>query len=212
MNKSLILNKIKEYKKFSSDAEFARYLGIPAQNLSKWKSRNTYDVALLYTKCSEINPEWLLTGEGEMLKDEKKLPIATRTEEQNGIPLIPIEAMSGIASGEISILELECERYVIPLFKGADFLIPVKGSSMVPKYNSGDVVACKRVPMQDIFFQWNKVYVLDTNQGPIIKRVAKSDQSECIKIVSENPKYEPFDLHLSQIYSISIVLGVMRLE
>lgn len=83
---------------------------------------------------------------------------------------------------------------------------------MIPKYNSGDVVACKRVPMQDIFFQWNKVYVLDTNQGAIIKRVAKSEQEGCIKIVSENPNYEPFDLHLSQIYSIAIVIGVVRQE
>ena len=83
---------------------------------------------------------------------------------------------------------------------------------MIPKYSSGDVVACKRVPMQDIFFQWNKVYVLDTNQRAIIKRVAKSEQEDHIKIVSENPKYEPFDLHLSQIYAISIVIGVVRLE
>ncbi|MDO4224760.1 MAG: hypothetical protein Q4C75_02585, partial [Bergeyella zoohelcum] len=52
-----------------SDAEFARFLEIPAQNLSKWKARNTYDIELIYTKCPEINPEWLLTGQGEMLKN-----------------------------------------------------------------------------------------------------------------------------------------------
>lgn len=161
----------------------------------------------------EINAEWLLTGKGNMLKEHNILPIAVKTyNPDEGIPLIPTEAMGGIASGEVSILELDCERYVIPMFKDADFLIPVKGSSMIPKYNSGDVVACKRVPMQDIFFQWNKVYVLDTNQGAIIKRVAKSEQEGCIKIVSENPNYEPFDLHLSQIYSIAIVIGVVRQE
>lgn len=70
MGKTLILNKIKEYKNFKSDADFARFLGIPAQNLSKWKARNTYDIEILYTKCPELNPEWLLTGEGEMLKSE----------------------------------------------------------------------------------------------------------------------------------------------
>ena len=70
MDKTLILNKIKEYKNFKSDADFARFLEIPAQNLSKWKARNTYDIEILYTKCTELNPEWLLTGEGEMLKSE----------------------------------------------------------------------------------------------------------------------------------------------
>lgn len=213
MDKTLILNKIKEYKNFKSDADFARFLEIPAQNLSKWKARNTYDIEILYTKCTELNPEWLLTGEGNMLKEHNNLPIAVKTyNPDEGIPLIPTEAMGGVASGEVSVLELDCERYVIPMFKGADFLIPVKGSSMIPKYNSGDIVACKKVPMQDIFFQWNKVYVLDTNQGAIIKRVAKSEEKDCIKIVSENPNYEPFDLHLSQIYSIAIVIGVVRQE
>lgn len=171
-------------------------------------------------KFEKINAEWLLTGRGSMLKEDEKelsekenLPLAAYTENPNeGIPLIPLDAMGGVASGETSIFEIECERYIIPMFRGADFLIPVKGSSMIPKYNSGDVVACKNVPMKDIFFQWNKVYVLDTNQGPIIKRVGKSEEKDCIKIISENPKYEPFDLHLSQIYSIAIVMGVVRLE
>lgn len=213
MDKTLILNKIREYKNFKSDADFARFLEIPAQNLSKWKARNTFDIEILYTKCTELNPEWLLTGEGNMLKEHNNLPIAVKTyNPDEGIPLIPTEAMGGVASGEVSVLELDCERYVIPMFKGADFLIPVKDSSMIPKYNSGDIVACKKVPMQDIFFQWNKVYVLDTNQGAIIKRVAKSEEKDCIKIVSENPNYEPFDLHLSQIYSIAIVIGVVRQE
>lgn len=158
----------------------------------------------------EINPEWLLTGKGQMLKSEN-VPVAVKTESE-GIPLIPFDAMAGVASGELSVMELDCERYVIPMFQGADYLIPVKGSSMVPKYNSGDVVACKRIPMQDLFFQWNKVYVLDTNQGALIKRVAKSDKENYIRIISENPSYEPFDLKLMNIHAVSIVIGVVRLE
>ncbi|MFJ1323628.1 LexA family transcriptional regulator [Capnocytophaga canis] len=213
MDKTLILNKIIEYKKFKSDAEFARFLEIPAQNLSKWKSRNTYDVELLYTKCPELNPEWLLIGKEPMLKNEQNLPLATYTDNQNeGIPLIPLDAMAGIGSGEVSILELDCERYVIPMFRGADYLIPVKGSSMIPKYNSGDVVACKKLSLQDIFFQWNKVYVLDTEQGALIKRVCKGSDDEHITLVSDNEKYEPFELHKSQIYAIAVVVGVVRLE
>lgn len=73
MDKVLVLNKIRKYKEFKSDADFARFLEIPAQNLSKWKARNTYDIELLYTKCPEINPEWLLTGQGPMLKEDSYL-------------------------------------------------------------------------------------------------------------------------------------------
>lgn len=144
---------------------------------------------------------------------EQDLPLATYVDNQGeGIPLIPLEAMAGIGNGEISVLELDCERYVIPMFKGADYLIPVKGSSMIPKYNSGDVVACKKLSLQDIFFQWNKVYVLDTEQGALIKRVCKGSDKDYITLVSDNEKYEPFELHLSKIYAIALVIGVVRLE
>lgn len=132
--------------------------------------------------------------------------------ESGGIPLIPISAMAGFGEGEMQVLVYECERYIIPLFKDAEFLIQVKGSSMYPKYSSGDVVGCKKVPLKDIFFQWNKVYVLDTAQGALIKRVKKGRDDEHIILVSENEKYEPFELHKSQLNAVAIVVGVIRLE
>ncbi len=161
----------------------------------------------------EISPEWLLTGKGEMLKEDvSHLPVAKPAKQGEGIPLIPISALAGFGEGELQVLEYECERYVIPAFKEAEFLISVKGSSMYPKYSSGDIVACKKLPLRDIFFQWNKVYVLDTNQGALIKRIKKGRDENHILIVSENEKYDPFELHLSQINAVAIVIGVIRLE
>lgn len=162
------------------------------------------------TKFPNVNPNWLLLGEGDMLRSDisnKAIKVST-----GGIPLIPINAMAGIAKGENTILEYECERYVVPVFREAEFLIPVKGSSMLPKYNSGDIVACKWVPLTDIFFQWNKVYVLDTNQGALIKRVHKGSDDQHITLVSDNKSYEPFEVALSAINAIAIVIGVIRLE
>ena len=171
--------------------------------------------------------DWLLTGRGSMLKtdttplmgdqdspkEEDDRPVAIHTDNpKEGIPLIPINAMAGAMMGEQTVMEYECERYVVPLFKGAEFLIPVKGSSMYPKYSSGDIVACKRIPMTDIFFQWNKVYVLDTNQGALIKRIKKGSDAEHILIVSDNKDYEPFELPIRCINNVAIVIGVIRLE
>jgi len=156
-----------------------------------------------------ISSEWLLTGKGEMLKEPETKHIAKK--DSNGIPLIPVDAMAGIFNGDMQILEHECDKYVVPIFKGADFLIPVKGSSMYPKYNSGDIVACKKLTI-DTFFQWNKVYVLDTDQGALIKRIHKGKSESTILIVSDNEKYVPFELERSHIHNIAIVMGVIRLE
>lgn len=180
---------------------------------SKW-------ISILVENYPKYSPAWLLTGEGEMLrankseeKKEEDIPVARpASSPMEGIPLIPVSAMAGVFAGEQTVLEYECERFVIPTFKGAEFLISVKGSSMYPKYNSGDIVACKRLPMSDIFFQWNKVYVLDTDQGPLIKRVKPGSDKEHVLIVSDNERYEPFELPLDRIHHVALVIGVIRLE
>ena len=76
----------------------------------------------------------------------------------------------------------------------------------------GDIVACKRVPMSDLFFQWNKVYVIDTTQGPLIKRIKPGGDNEHVLIVSDNEKYDPFELPYPTIRSVALVIGVIRLE
>jgi phage repressor protein C with HTH and peptisase S24 domain len=102
--------------------------------------------------------------------------------------------------------------YFIPDFKGADFMIRVKGDSMYPRYNSGDIVACKKLNIRDIFFQWNKVYILDTEQGAILKRISKANDQDKVLVVSDNEAYAPFELKLSQIHGVAIVVGVIRPE
>lgn len=163
--------------------------------------------------------DWLLSGKGDMLRNkevvtqrkaEPALPVPENSHE--GIPLIPLSAMAGAFTGETSVMEYECERYVIPAFKGADFLIPVKGDSMQPTYYPGDLVACQRVPLDDLFFQWNKTYVLDTKQGPLIKRVRRGSDDEHILIVSDNPAYAPFELSRAQFHGVALVRGLVRLE
>jgi Bacteriophage CI repressor helix-turn-helix domain len=72
MGKTEILSALQLYYKLEKDIDFANKLGISSQVLYNWKKRNTYDAKLIYTKCLEINPEWLLTGNGEMLKENIK--------------------------------------------------------------------------------------------------------------------------------------------
>lgn len=174
---------------------------------SKW-------IMAIVENYPQYSSEWLLTGKGSMIK-ENKTAIPTATPAQNttdGIPLIPFSAMAGALTDERTALEYECERYVVPAFKGADFLMTIKGTSMQPTYNSGDIVACQRVPMTSIFFQWNKPYVLDTAQGPLVKRVKPGSDQNHITLVSDNPDYDPFQLPLEQVNAVALVIGLIRLE
>lgn len=72
MDKSLILNEIKKYLGFKTDKELAEFLGVKQNTFSTWRHRNTLDKELILSKCDFINANWLLTGEGPMLKDKQE--------------------------------------------------------------------------------------------------------------------------------------------
>lgn len=209
--KDMILALIEHYSN-GNKAQFASLLGITPQGLSTWIKRESFDIELVFSKCEGVSAQWLLTGEGEMIKDDKREVAHQAENPKEGIPLIPFSAMAGALTGEQSALEYECERYVVPAFHNADFLMPVKGNSMTPTYISGDIVACQRVPMTDIFFQWNKPYVLDTAQGAIIKRIKPGSDKDHVLIVSDNKEYDPFELPYKDIYAVALVIGLIRLE
>ena len=200
---------------------FFSEMGIAQSNFrgSNMKSSIGSDkVVKILTAYPSLSPGWLMLGEGDMLrtpaqKAETQKEIIPSTTPQEGIPLIPIEAWAGALSGEdYSIMESECERYIVPSFQDADFLITVRGDSMTPRYYSGDIVACRKVFLSDLWFQWGKVYIIDTNQGSLLKKVRRGSSDETITLVSENPEYEPFELRKDQIYNIAIVQGVIRAE
>lgn len=215
MNKSLILNEIKKHMKFKTDTELANFLGVKQNTISTWKARDTIDYDLIISKCDFLDANWLLTGKGEMLKDPQ-LKTADILDYSRPIPLIPVDAFAGISNnGGYSISDSTIEeRYIIPLFdgKGVDFLISVRGSSMYPKYSSGDIVACRFV-RELLFIQWNKVYVLDTkSQGSMIKRLIKSDNPKTVICRSDNKDYGDFEVPMDDIQNIALVIGAIRLE
>ena len=231
--KSIIKQNILKYLDFIGVTPYKFYqgTGITRGVLTQNNGMSEENTTRFLAYYKDVSPEWLLTSQGSMLKipdkmDRADLAISELKKEtkdllnnykvdsdvKTGIPLIPIEAMAGFGGGDIQVLELDCEFFTIPTFRGADFLIQVKGSSMYPKYNSGDIVACKKLNLNDLFFQWNKVYVLDTEQGALIKRIDIGADDDHVMIVSDNEKYRPFPLHKSKINAISIVMGVIRLE
>lgn len=170
----------------------------------------------------ELNRNWLLFGEGEMLTTGTAPPPDAVGEDEHsqlipappgkGIPLIPLPAMAGFLKGEAEIDRNDMEWYYVPAFSDCTFLIRVKGDSMTPRYLSGDIVACREVHDTGTFFQWGKAYVLDTDQGVVLKRVRRSELPDHILCVSDNPDYEPFDVPVSSIYHLAIVRGLIREE
>lgn len=190
--------------------QFAKKLGIDQSNFSKiLKGQRTCGKNIKKVICStfSVSLDWLENGEGNKYIEQ----VAAN----EGLPLLPYNAMAGALSGSsLDTMEYECEHYVIPAFHNADFLVRVQGDSMMPRYYSGDIVACKKVPMNKLFFQWGKTYVLSTSQGVLIKRVDPGKEEDSVSIVSYNKEYQTFQLPMEDINreGLALVVGLLRIE
>jgi len=69
-DKALILKAIKDHYGFSTDAEFADFLGIAKTTLSSWYARGSIDYDLVYSKCVEIDGNFLLSGKGKIKRNQ----------------------------------------------------------------------------------------------------------------------------------------------
>ena len=157
----------------------------------------------------DLDLEWLISGNGNMLKK----PLTEQSDHPDAISLYDVSASAGFGNFEEMISqEKVVGKYLVPDFRNVDWMIYVKGSSMYPKYSSGDIIAC-RVLHESRFIQWGKVYVLATKeQGILVKRIEESEKENCLKAVSDNPAYKPFNVPKDEIVGIALVVGVIRME
>lgn len=195
------------------------------------QGKPSFDVLQKVCANANINERWLLTGEGDMLKNvstpstpAKAAPAIYNEEDNNrkaaknipgAIPLVSQRAVGGFAGESFSIMEEDIKAYyVIPKFNSlnVDFMIELTGDSMIPRLWPGDIVACSII-RQSSFIQWNKPHLLATReQGLIVKRIRKSQDSSCLLAVSDNKDYDDFDIPKEEILGIARVVGVIHLE
>lgn len=141
----------------------------------------------------DLSPSWLLTGEGEMLTDAEP--------GLNTVPLIPISAVGGILPGDgiPGVLTDECPRVLCPE-QTAEIAIDVTGESMSPAYPSGCRVFARRVS-ESSALRFGDVYILDTIDGAVIKRVMPGETPASITAASINPQYPPYQIPTAEIRS-----------
>lgn len=158
----------------------------------------------------EINRNWLLTGEGSMLqKDELGIKASEPCEMSSYITYrLPISALAGsLANFAHSVYKNQLEKIISPI-KDVDYSMPVYGDSMQPDYPNGCEIYIKKVN-ENSFIRWGETYVLDTDNGVVIKNVFEGEDKNYVRCVSINEKYPEFQIKKTDIhgwYKVLIVL------
>lgn len=204
---------ILEYKGISK-YKFHKDLGLSNGFLDKSRDIGTDKYAKILEYFPDINPTWLLTGEGEMLRDKGEVTVISGGGEvKDRIPLVSVDVAAGFGSMSFGIEERDIiDYYVIPVFKDVDFMVPLTGESMIPNYKPGDIVAC-RILHQHRYIQWNKAYIIATrDQGLLCKRLKPSGRERSYIAVSDNRDYDDFEIPEEEITGIALIVGILRME
>lgn len=215
MDKNERLERLVEYYGNGNKSHFAKILGVKAQTINTWLSRNTYDTELIFAKCDNINASWLLTGEGNMLcsesEKEEKLPSVNQTYE--GAPYFNVDFIGGF------------DVIVNDQTRNPDFYINyppynqegvvwcnLTGHSMEPEISNGDIIALREVTTPIQYLPAGEIYGIVTEEYRTVKRVRLSQKEGFVRLIPSN-KSEEFceqEIPISMILKVYAVLGSIR--
>lgn len=69
MKTFLVIDRLRAYYKVDTNAKLAKKLGVSPSAIANWKVRNRIDWMLIFTRCEDVNLNWLIHGEGPMMKE-----------------------------------------------------------------------------------------------------------------------------------------------
>lgn len=217
----MILDRIKEYidKKGITIAAFERSIGMSnasfGKSLKGGKAIGTDKLENILIIYPDINPYWLLTGEGNMLSSdsekEEKLPSVNQTYE--GAPYFNVDFIGGF------------DVIVNDQTRNPDFYINyppynqegvvwcnLTGHSMEPEISNGDIIALREVTTPIQYLPAGEIYGIVTEEYRTVKRVRLSQKEGFVRLIPSN-KSEEFceqEIPISMILKVYAVLGSIR--
>ena len=201
----MILDRIKLYidTKGISIAAFEKSVGMSNASFSKSLKNNgaigTDKLENILSIYSDISPEWLLTGQGDMLKEEPSLSVSMNPQE--GTPYYDVDFLGGFDLQENSQAMVPALNIVANICPRAEMWCNITGHSMEPTISHGDIIALHKCSVEDI--QYGEVYAVVLDTFRTVKILRKSSTPGMLKFVPVNK--EEFD---EQEFSISLILQV----
>ncbi|WP_333662249.1 LexA family transcriptional regulator [Chishuiella changwenlii] len=215
----------KEFFLESINQSYSNYKG-----KSKNSNPSTDVLVEISSKYPDININWLLTGEGEMIKNDfntnisivsEPLTITRRTRDKKysnqEIPLYDFEASAGLKG----LFNTDTPRKIldtirIPNLPKCDGAISVTGDSMYPLLKSGDIILYRETDIQSIFYGEMYLISVQLNEWEeyiTVKYVQRSEIGEdYVKLVSQNHHHQPKDIPINNITALALIKASIRIN
>lgn len=205
-------------------ADFERKNSISNGYFSKMKMRSAgigEDILnQILENNPDVNPEWLLTGKGEMLKKNYEVQLIHKPPyrepvSDSDINLYDIDAAANLQTIFSNSQQNIIGKIKIPNLPRCDGAIYIRGDSMYPLLKSGDIIIFKQInDFQNVTF--GEMYLIDFSMDGddylVVKYINRSEKEGYIKLISYNPHFDPMDIPISSIRAIALVKASIRLN
>ncbi|HUI63693.1 MAG TPA: S24 family peptidase [Bacteroidota bacterium] len=172
----------------------SRKIGVVTRTLQRWEKGEQVPDGIAITKLAKatsVQPTWLLTGEGEIYpspaRPENVLPLPTSSRRRMTLAELPL--ISSVPAGKVATMFHPdfVDNYVTvsDVKDPGAFALKVKGSSMAPRIEDGDIVIVS--PQAEP--RSGDICVVRVNDEDTLKKV--KFEGNYIHLIPLNPEFEP---------------------
>lgn len=195
-----------------TQSDVADSLKMAPNSISAAEARGSVTPQLvMFYKQRGLSVDWLYSGEGEMLVSEAIATYNSAVKPQGkGIPLYDIVAGAGGGAfldsyKQTGFLDLT----VLPSGKPV-VAISVRGDSMEPTIRNGSIVLISKLEAYNTVKPDN-IYVVFTRDEVLIKRLWLDRNRGEMECISDNPRYKPYPVPVSDICDLYRVEATVML-
>lgn len=211
-----IIERIKLFREYLGlgQTAFEVNVGVAKGYFSNVKTLGSDKIMRIHEKYPTLNIEWLITGDGNMLKDNEYIqrldhPKATeKSLTDQEVNLYDIYAAANLKTLFLNKNQNILGKISVPDMPKCDGAVYVTGDSMYPLLKSGDIVVYKEVrDFQNVIYgeMYLVSFELDDDDYLAVKYVNRSEEDGKIKLVSYNTHHEPKDIPVDSIRAMALV-------
>lgn len=196
---------------------FASLIGVSEANVRNYKNgvMPKADFLEKIARSFDININWLLTGEGNMLSSgsekEEKLPSVNQTYE--GAPYFNVDFIGGFDL-IVNDQTVNPDFYINypPYNQPGVVWCNLTGHSMEPEISNGDIIALREVTTPIQYLPAGEIYGIVTEEYRTIKRIRLSNREGYVRLIPSNKseEYCEQEIPISMIIHVYAVLGSIR--
>lgn len=208
-------------------ADFYQSTGLSDSN---FKGRNRLSqpggdmIVKILTSYPELSADWLLTGNGDMLKNTtiheevpapqvSSDPLPEINYEYKGAPYYNVDFIGGFDL-VLNDQTINPDYYInfAPYNKPGVVWCNITGHSMEPELNNGDFIAMKEMTDPIEYLPYGEIYGIITDNYRTVKRIRMSDRKGYVRLIPTNksPEYGEQEIPTKMIRKVFAVLGSMH--